>query len=102
MKKIPDWLILCVWRALLGEIYPEVRAIAVSISQDACLTIRYYLDREPQDYDWESLEVVATNISSSVSAEKIFRICIECLPSESPIGSLESLDGFIYCRREYD
>ena len=31
---LPDWLISCFCVALLGEIYPQIRAIAVSYSED--------------------------------------------------------------------
>lgn len=102
MKLLADWLVLCVWRALLGEIYPEIRAIAISFTKDKVLLIRYYIDREPTDFDWESLEVVATNISASVGLSEIPQIDLGCEFSLEPIGQLNSLDGYIYCRREYD
>lgn len=102
MKALPDWLVLCVWRALIGEIYPAIRAIAISLSDDGVLLIRYYLDRSPTDFDWESLEVVATNISASIGQEKISHVDLDCKFVLGSIGRLECLDGFIYCRREYD
>ena len=71
MKAIPDWLILCVWRALIGEIYPAIRAVAISISEKNSLVIRYYLEREPVDFDYESLEVVATNVTALIGAHSI-------------------------------
>ena len=40
MNTFPDWLVLCVWRALIGEIYPAIRAIAISLSDDGTLLIR--------------------------------------------------------------
>jgi hypothetical protein len=102
MKNFPEWLVLCVWRALIGEIYPAIRAIAISLADDRALHICYYLDRQPTDFDWESLEVVATNISASIGQEKICRISLECKFESDSIGKLENLGGFVYCRREYD
>lgn len=102
MKTLPDCLILCVWRALIGEIYPEIRAIAISLTDDRTLFICYYLDRPPTDFDWESLEVVSTNISASIGQDKILQIDLECKFDLSPIGSLEHFEGFVYCRREYE
>ncbi|WLG47188.1 colicin [Pseudomonas sp. FP1740] len=102
MKALPDWLVLCVWRALIGEIYPAIRAIALSLADDRTLLICYYLARQPTDFDWESLEVVATNISASIGQEKILRIDLECKFESDSIGRLECLGGFVYCRREYD
>jgi len=101
-KPIPDWLVLAMWRALLGEIYPSIRAIAVKFDEDSCLLIRYYLDREPIEMDAESLEVVATNLSASIGQQSVPRIEIDCQFDGGAIGSLDALDGFIYFRREYD
>lgn len=102
MKVLPDWLVLCVWRALIGEIYPAIRAITLSLTDDRVLSICYYLDRQPVDFDWESLEVVATNISASIGQEKILRVDLECKFESGPIGRLECFGGFVYSRREYD
>lgn len=102
MRTSPDWLVLCVWRALMGEIYPAIRAIALSLSDDRTLFICYYRDRHSKEFDWDSIEVVATNISASIGEEKINHIDIECKFSLDPIVSLDCFDGFAYCRREYD
>ncbi|SEI65702.1 hypothetical protein SAMN03159495_1209 [Pseudomonas sp. NFR16] len=99
---MPDWLVLCVWRALIGEIYPAIRAIALSLAEDRTLLICYYLDRPPTDFDWESLEVVATNVSASIGQDKILRIDLECKFESCSIGSLECVGSFVFCRREYD
>jgi hypothetical protein len=102
VKVIPDWIILGVWRALIGEIYPAIRAVAISISEKNTLVIRYYLEREPVDFDYESLEVVATNVTALVGAHRIPHVRIECEYASKPIGELECLGEFVYSRREYD
>lgn len=102
MKILPDWLALCVWRALIGEVYPAIRAIALSLADDRTLLICYYLDRPPTDFDWESLEVVATNISAAIGPDRILRIDVKCKFESGSIGSLERFGGFVFCRREYD
>lgn len=67
MLNIPEWLIICVWRALLGEIYPNIRAIALKYSESSHnLLIRYYLDREPNEDDYESISSVETEIFAAV------------------------------------
>ena len=102
-KRLPDWIIVCVWRALLGEIYPSIRAIAVALSENRTLLIRYYMDRAPTEMDDESMEIVATNISASVGfGDSISHIDLDCQYATGPLGDLDCLDGFIYCRREYD
>ena len=51
---LPEWLILWTWQALIGEVYPSIRAIALQYSETNCLLIRYYLDREPTEDDYEN------------------------------------------------
>jgi hypothetical protein len=100
-RRLPEWLILCAWRALLGEIYPEIRAIALSLSKEKTLHIRYYLDRDPNEYDYESISVVETNISSMIGRDRIESSNIECIHTDLLLRDMDSLDGFIYARREY-
>ena len=99
-KLLPNWLIACVCRALLGEIYPSIRAIALGLSAEKILTIRYYLDRMPREIDKESLEIVAINISASIGLDRISYIKIDSQFTIALIRDLDYLDGFIYCRRE--
>ena len=101
-ERLPDWIIVCVWRALLGEIYPSIRAIAVALSENQTLMIRYYIDRAPTEMDYESMETVATNISASIGLDAISHIDLNCQYATDPLGNLDCLDGFVYCRREYD
>ena len=101
-ERLPDWLIVCLWRALLGEIYPSIRAIAVALSENRTLMIRYYMDRAPSEIDYESMETVATNISASIGLDAISHIDLNCQYATAPFGDLDYLDGFIYCRREYN
>lgn len=101
-SQLPDWLLACFRIALLGEIYPEIRAVAVGYNEDGLVLIRYYLDREPTEFDLESLEVVATDLDA-VGGKKqtIDKIDIECICTKGSKRDLEPLSGFIYSRREY-
>ncbi|MBY4610986.1 colicin [Rhizobium sp. 9T] len=101
MSKLPNWLILNIWRNLLGEIYPAIRAIAVEFDEKSLL-IRYYLEREPTEFDIESAEILSTNISAFVGSEMVERIDTECFYATRPFKDLDALSGFVYCRREYD
>lgn len=98
---LPDWLVSCFRVALLGEIYPEIRAVAVGYSDVGDLLIRYYLDRNPTEFDEESIDVVATNLDATAPPESINRIDVECLFSKELLRDLDELSGFVYCRREY-
>lgn len=101
-KDLPDWLIVCFRVALLGEIYPQIRAIAVRYSESKVLLIRFYLDRHPTEFDKESIEVVATNLDATAPSDLLSKIDLECLLSEELLKDVDSLDGFVYARREYD
>lgn len=63
-KQLPDWLVACFRIALLGEIYPNIRAIAVKYRGDSTLLIRYYLDRQPTDFDFERINSVAVSLDA--------------------------------------
>lgn len=98
---LPDWLIACFRIALLGEIYSNIRAIAVGYDGESSVLIRYYLDREPIDFDFESVEIVAVNFDALGGKDReINRIDVECVCSTSPMSHLEPLSGLIYSRRE--
>ncbi|WP_175234150.1 colicin [Achromobacter mucicolens] len=101
-SQLPDWLIACFRIALLGEIYPNIRAIAVGYHEGGFVLIRYYLDRQPIDYDFESIEVVATNLDALGGKKRdINKIDVQCVYADGIQGALEALSGFIYSRREY-
>lgn len=99
--KLPDWLILWTWQSLIGEIYPEIRAIALRYTEDKNLLIRFYLEREPVDEDSECIESIITNILAHTSSnEEILNVKDESIFSNEKIGDLDPLDGFIYARKE--
>lgn len=101
-SQLPDWLVACFRIALLGEIYPNIRAIAVGYHEGGFVLIRYYLDRQPLDYDFESIEVVATNLDALGGKKRdINKIDVQCVYADGIQGASEALSGFIYSRREY-
>ncbi|MFJ3464526.1 colicin [Achromobacter spanius] len=100
--QLPDWLVACFRIALLGEIYSNIRAIAVGYHEGGLVLIRYYLDRQPLEYDFESIEVVATNLDAMGGKEQVInKIDVQCVYADGSTGELEALSGFIYARREY-
>lgn len=102
LSRLPDWLVVCFRVALLGEIYQEIRAIAVGCDEKGMVLIRYYLEHEPTDFDRESAEVVATNVDAASSEASISKIDVECLYVSGPLRDLPSLSGFVYARREFN
>jgi hypothetical protein len=101
-KPLPDWLRLWFQSALISEIYLEIRAIAVGLSDERILTVRYYLDREATDFDYESIEMVVSEVLSNASCTtQIQSATEECCFSDKKMSEIDRLDGFVYARREY-
>jgi hypothetical protein len=89
-------VLLSAQRAILGEIYAEIRAIAVGFDSKK-LTIICYLDRMPIEDDYENL----SNISGQILADIDFETVEEkCVFSKDLLSELDSLDSFIYARKE--
>lgn len=101
MKKIPDWLYIWIVKALLGEIYPSIRAIAVGFNAERTLILRYYLDREVEESDRESIDDVIANILANTSSnDEIKNVVDEVFFHLRSFKDLEPLDGFVYLRKE--
>jgi len=98
---IPEWLADCCRIALLGEVYKEIRAIAIDYDSNGHTKLRYYLDREPTDFDLESIDVVAINLDAVAPQGSFRRLDVECLFSNDLSKDVASLSGFLYFRREY-
>ena len=99
-NEIPDWLRVCFQRALLGTVYPNIRKIAVSLSKDKELFVRYYLDREPNEDDNEIVEVLLVEIGSFTTRDEVKTANFECVFSSEPKSKLDSLQGVVYSRME--
>jgi hypothetical protein len=101
-NKIPEDILFAVYRSMLGEIYPAIRAIAISYNSARLLVIRYYLDRVPTDYDRDSLGCVMTEVLSDLPPDAVTDVREECMHSELPMKDLDVLDMFVYARREWE
>lgn len=92
---------LSLQNALLGEIYPELRAIAYSYnSRTSDILLRYYLEREPIEDDYDSLNTVMGLFIGDFKFSEFNKILEECEYNELPINQIDSLDGFVYLRKE--
>ena len=102
MKILPTWLHRWICAALIGEIYPEIRAIVVGFSEENELLIRYYLDREPIEDDYDSVDMLISEVlANTSSASEITYYKGECIFSKEHMSELNQLDELIYARREY-
>lgn len=98
--KLPEWLRASVQRALLGEITPNMRLIAGSISGNSSFVLRYYFDNEPTEEDLENVSTIGANVDASLGTKTFGSMIDECLYSSEPFGALDTLDGVFYARKE--
>lgn len=88
---------LSLQRALLGEIYPEIRAVSFDNEGLKKLRIVYYLDRKPIEADYESLGSVLAEVLADVDFEQIEEVCEY---TEVPFSSLKT-KNLVYLRKEF-
>ncbi len=87
--------------ALLGEIYSAIRAIVFSYKpKKKSFLLRFYLDREVTEEDYENVGIVMTEFISNFNYLEFDELLEECHYSKLPISKLEPLDGFVYCKKE--
>lgn len=88
---------LSIQRALLGMVYPSIRAIAVGSEGTKKLKIIYYLDRIPNDDDYENISEVSTEVCADIAFSEVEELCIFSLESFS---QLDNLKAWVYSRKE--
>jgi len=88
-------------RALLGMIYPEIRAITIGIEfmqNIETLKIICYLDRVPTEFDYQNIgEITGYILGDFNLIHKVEEICEY---TTEPIGKLKMLDSLVYYRLE--
>lgn len=98
--KLPDWLVACLRIALLGEIYPAIRAIAIGYHDSGLILIQYYLDREPTDFDLRKYRSCCYKSSCTGRKRTAYqKIDIQYLLGTGAKRDLELLSRFMYSKR---
>ncbi|MFQ6600303.1 hypothetical protein [Flavobacterium sp. C3NV] len=90
-------VLLSIQKALLGMIYPEIRAIAVGFEGLRKLTVIYYLDREPSSDDFENISDVTAEVLADINFSEVEE---KCFFSDEIIAKLNNLDSWVYVRKE--
>jgi hypothetical protein len=94
-------ILLALQSSLLGEIYSKIRAIVFKYNADARqFTLRYYLENESNEDDYENIGVVIAEFISNFKFSEFEKVDEECVYSKLSISELEILDGMVYCRKE--
>jgi hypothetical protein len=91
-------LVVSASRAMLGQIYPEIRAISVGIIANK-LFIKCYLDRPVNEDDYENLnEISAMILGDFPEIDKTDEVCEYNM---SRFKDLDHLSRFVYIRKEF-
>ncbi|QIB08189.1 hypothetical protein GZ982_26825 [Pseudomonas fluorescens] len=87
---------LSVQRALLGEVSKTLRAVILSVA-DQALDIRFYFDGEIEEDDIESVSCVETEILADY--DESFKVVVRCVRLDAPEPIAD--DGiWVFRRRE--
>ena len=89
---------LSVQRALLGAIYPNIRAIAIGGIGTKKLKITRYLDRPPTEFDYDNISDIAGEILGDMV--EFNEVEEKCEFTTEYISKLDHLDFWAYRRME--
>jgi len=92
-----EHLKLTIFTALMGNVGNNTRALAFDFT-DSKIVIYGYLDHEPRDDDYESIDIIITEIISSYPCFINQEIIL--VESHEPIGTLPCYKGWVFVRKE--
>jgi len=92
-----EHLKLTIFAALLGNVSKNVRALAFDFT-DTKIIIYGYLDNKPCDDDYESVDIIITEIMSTCSDFTEQDIILT--ESHQPVERLPSYKGWVFVRKE--
>ncbi|MGE6355544.1 hypothetical protein ACQKCJ_16870 [Flavobacterium sp. NPDC079362] len=90
-------VLLSIQKALLGMIHSEIRAIAVGFESRQKLIVVYYLDREPNEDDYENISDVTAEVLGDIDFSEVEE---KCIFSKDALLKLDNLDSWVYKRKE--
>lgn len=90
-------LLISIQRALWGMIYPCIRSIAVGFDGLEKLKIIFYLDREPDEDDYEIISEVAGEVCADLHFSEVEE---KCIYTNEPFSKLDNLTTWVYMRKE--
>lgn len=100
-KTRPDWLISAISTSLLGNVTPNLRAIAAKYDGSKNLTLRFYYSASVENSDEEGMEDAIGEFESAEATHRVKKIEIERVVTDQPIGELDYLHYFLFLRREH-
>jgi hypothetical protein len=92
---------LALQTSLLGEIYHNIRAIVFYYNPtEKKFLLRYYMDQEPSEEDFENADIVLTEFMSHFAFSEFDVVESECVYTTLPISAIDVMDGLVFCRKE--
>ncbi|AOR63405.1 hypothetical protein KU73_23335 [Pectobacterium wasabiae] len=88
---------LIIFNSLLGNVNKKVRSLAYDYYHNKII-IYGYLDAEPDDDDYEAIDIAISEIMSSCPNLEYQEINL--VKSCDPIGTLNPYKGWVFVRRE--
>lgn len=96
--KFRTQVLLSAQRALIGEIYPEIRAISVAY-KDRALRLKYYVNRPVSEVDFERAAIITSEMVADMTNE--FELVEElCIHSKNRLAELDGQDGWVFAAHE--
>jgi F0F1-type ATP synthase gamma subunit len=90
-------LLISIQNALLGMIYPSIRAVFVSFDKKNKLKVIVYLESSPTEDDFENLSEITTEVLADIEFENVEEICQKYTGALSEISYLGTC---VYMRKE--
>lgn len=84
-------------KSLLGMIYPAIRAISLGVDGLDKLKVIMYLDRKPEEADYEMIQEVTSEVCADINFQQVEELCIF---SDLPLSQLDHLTAWVYIRKE--
>ncbi|QNT77391.1 hypothetical protein [Entomobacter blattae] len=102
IPELPEEVLRACVDGLLGEIYPNIRAISAGLTRDNVFILHYYLDREPTDYDRDSIDAVVNEILIYLPTEGVIeKVSTHVFYENGSYENMSRMSGFLYARRQY-
>lgn len=97
MRNVPIDIIIFSVRALVGSVYKNLFAVSLEWNEDRHLHIRFYLDRDPKEFDRDEIDSFCTEVLSNYSSNNDIK-SVECEVIQSKQRSSDD-EEFIFKRR---
>jgi hypothetical protein len=96
-------IILSINGALIGNISGHVRAICLNWHLNDWLTVRFYLDIDPDDIEKELVSVILTEFESNLNSSNIHfhKFLDEIIYTKEPFKQLDQLKVTVFWRNEF-